>query len=284
MRPACEGQGWRGLSQAQSLVVPPPALTLKWNVTMGSPGGQKRSQQRRSRHAHGDRSALTAAPEALLLAQRLDAVLEHGGGAAIFSGELIHRRVAHLGNVRAVGVEGGVGRRGARAGPGVDVEVPRAVLCGVARAVEVNGVHLVVPAVVHHRRQEALHRAVGRLRAVELRQVRGVVDRGVAARGGVPGGRGAVAAEQRLGGLLDLDDAAVAVGVDQAAVAPRRRLADGPLAAGRAAHRRRAGRAVGRGGGAGGEQQQRGGPVQPHPAGQSRSRWSQSAKPEPCEV
>jgi len=58
VRPACEGQGWRGLSQAQSLVVPPPALTLKWNVTMGSPVGQKRSQQRRSRHAHGDRSRL----------------------------------------------------------------------------------------------------------------------------------------------------------------------------------------------------------------------------------
>ena len=43
VRPACEGQGWRGLSQAQSLVVPPPGLTLKWNVTMGSPVGQKRS-------------------------------------------------------------------------------------------------------------------------------------------------------------------------------------------------------------------------------------------------
>ena len=163
----------------------------------------------------------------------------------------------------------------------------RAVLCGVARAVEVNGVHLVVPAVVHHRRQEALHRAVGRLRAVELRQVRGVVDRGVAARGGVLRDRAALsAAEQRLGGLLDLDDAAVAVGVDQTAVAPRRRLADGPLAAGRAPHRRRAGRAVGRGDDAGGEQQQRGGPHQPHPAGQPsrRSRWSQSAKPEPCET
>ena len=77
VRPTCEGQGWRGLSQAQSLVVPPPALTLKWNVTMGSPVGQKRSQQRRSRHAHGDRSVLTAAPEALLLAQRLDAVRGH---------------------------------------------------------------------------------------------------------------------------------------------------------------------------------------------------------------